>query len=284
MFSFRLALLLTFALTISSAFQVNAAVVKAVKDKKVLVDMQSDKFKAGDILRAQDSSGKTVALIKIIKVKGSLAEGIFKGKAEKGLSVSLKPASEKKSAGASRSSHKSSEPFSDKKLGVMVGLSNGSATAKVTALTGTATTSMSGMGFSVKGVMDTQLLSWLNFRGLAGFQQFNVTGTDPNGGCGGSCNTKVLYLGADFLARFMFTDALWAGGGASLLFPMTKSSTAITASSISNTLVYQVAAGYDLHFADSAYIPIQVDYDLFPASSTVTASMISARIGYAKTW
>lgn len=263
----------------------HAAVVKATKDNKILVDMQSDSFKVGDILKVEDSHGKTVAMIKVNKIKGSSAEGIFKGKPEKGMKVSLKPAgssSPKKSASSSSGSHskKGGEFMAEKKYGIMFGLVSSGSDTK---LTSGAKTSMTGTGFALKGIMDTSLLSWLDFRGMAGFQQFNVTGKDTSATAdcgGGDCNAKILYLGGDAIGRVMFTKSIWAGLGASLLFPMTKSSTAIATGSISNTLVYDVAGGFDMHLASGAMIPIQFDYDIFPSSSTVTAHMLSLRIGY----
>jgi hypothetical protein len=272
----------TIIFTIASS-QSFAAVVKAVKDNQIIIDMESDNFKPGDIVKLQDSHGKAVGLAKIKAVKGSKAKAVFKGKAENGYTVSLRSMSE--SSGRSSSSGRRGPP-SARMWGVVVGLNSSAAKADVVETGGgTDSVSMSGSGFLLKGLLDTKLFPWLNFRGLFGITDFSVTGgTDPGCNGGSACDTKIVYLDADFLARYLFTDSIWAGVGVDLLFPLSKSATAIATSSISNTLVYDIAAGYDFHMASGSYIPIQIDYQLFPSSTTVSAHMISFSAGYVKTW
>ena len=257
----------------------SAAIVKAVKDNKILIDLQGDAFQVGDVLRIKDTSGKAVGLVKIEAVKGQMAKGVFKGQAEKGFALSLKSSGSK-----TAKAKKDAEPFSNKKYGWLAGYSNSSASAKVTNVSTTSTASLSGSNFSLKALVDMNFLSSVNLRAAGGLQQYSVTGSDPNGGCGGSCDVKVIYLAGDLLARYMFTENFWAGAGAALMFPVTKSSSAITSSSISSTLIYELATGFDLPLGSGAYVPLQLEYDLFPTSNTVSASMLTLRAGYARSF
>ncbi len=273
-----------------------AAQVRAIKGNKLLIELDGSQFQRGDIVKIKDSSGHVRALAKITKVAGRFAEGFFKGRPMKGYLVELFPHDQferwraavrrrhamKKHSG-NYASH-TSTPIGTTSYGGMIGL-NSSSAAVTLVNSSNRKVSLSGSGFSAMGFMDHQLLSWFSFRGEAGLDEFNTSGPTDATSCNGTCTAKITYLSADMLGRFT-KKSLWGGAGVDLLFPITKSSTALSSSSISTVTAYVLAAGYDFHFQGKGnpYIPIELQYQMFPSSSTVTANEIEFRIGYGKTF
>jgi len=280
-------LFIILSITMSVAFQtVFAAQIKAVKGKKILIDMQSDSFKAGDILKIENSTGKAVGIAKITKVKGTLAEAVLKGKAEKGFKASLRPAKAKGGSKAStESSREPAKPSLTKTVwGGMVGYNMASADVK---LANGTSVSLDGTGFSAKAFVDYPLFPWLVFRGLAGLEQFNVGGVSNTAtdGCGGECMAEINYMSFGFWGKAHFIQGSfrpWAGLGFDVMFPISKDSTALDKESITNTSVIALGGGFDWIMSETAYIPIQVEYDMYPSSSQVEASSIAIRGGFGK--
>lgn len=259
-----------------------AAQVKAVKGKKILIDMQSETLKNGDVLKIEDASGKSVGLAKVTKVRGGLAEAVIKGKAEKGFKLTLRPPKGgSKSAAARPAAPKSSPGNSLTAWGVMLGYN--SATADIKLPTSGTTVGLSGSSFSAKVLMDYPLFSWLIFRGLAGLEQFAVGGVS-NSECGGECTAEISYLSADFWGKINFSQGgfrPWVGAGFDVMFPLAKDSTALDKESITNTSVIALGGGFDWMLSDASYLPFQIEYNLYPSSTEVTASAIALRLGYA---
>ena len=147
--------------------------------------------------------------------------------------------------------------------------------------------SMSGNGFSAKGLLDYKLLESVWFRGMAGIEQFNTTAGNE---CGNNdpdydnaaCETDIMYISLDLWGRYVFSSGSfrpWAGAGFSLLVPMSKTSTALDEDSITNTSVMAAGFGFDWFTSDTFYVPFQVEYGLLPSSDDVTASLIAVRVG-----
>lgn len=278
-------LLTTLTLIISFTQLAYSAEIKALKGKKVLVDMDPENFNVGDILKVQNNSGKTIGLVKLTKVKGRLAEGLLKGKATKGLQVQLRS---KKSGAKEMSGSLASGSKSNTKpaFGVMVGYNM--TTAEITLPLNAETVSLDGTGFSLKALVDYPLLNWLNFRGLAGLEQFNVGGVS-NQGCDGECTAEINYLSFDLWGRYVMGSGSfrpWLGVGFELMFPISKSATALDESSITNTSSSPVAigGGFDFWMSKKSYIPTQIEYVPYPSTDDVKASAIAARVGYSMTF
>lgn len=284
----RTGLLLICLIAIYFAYtHAQAALIKAVKGKKVLVDMQKDSLKSGDILKVEDQNGKAVGLVKITKTKGNLAEGLFKGKVEKGFTAKLRPPGAAKNKSGSV---KSVKQFSDSEngksvYGVIIGYN--SAKADIQLQNANATVSLTGTGFSLKGLIDYSLFQWLGFRGLIGLEQFNVGGVN-NSECDGECTAEINYLAFDFWGRALFGQGSgfrpWFGAGFDLMFPMSKDATALDKKSITNTSLIAIGGGFDWMMSDTSYIPLQFEYNLYPSSEEVKANAMTLRIGFAKTW
>ncbi len=277
--TYILSLLLVFSF--SSAF---AADITKVKGNKALINLDGLEAAEGDVFFAIDSNGKKKGLIKLDKVKGDKAIGmIAKGKAQVGWTLtkrgpkaaasddSVTPSSRKKDFSASNH---------DTFIGGMVGY--GMDSAEVTLDSG-AVASLSGTGISAKGFFDYKLFPNIWFRGFGGIENFNGTGGNVCGTGSSTCDVKIMYITFDFWGRYVFSDKEfrpWLGGGFTLLFPMSKSSTAIVETSITTTSTYGVGGGADWFISKDSFIPMSVEYQLFPSSNQAKASIIALRVGY----
>jgi len=283
-------ILLITALVFGFQLTAHAAQVKAVKGKKALVDLENDNFKKGDILKVENKTGKTVGLIKVTRVKGKLAEGLISGKAEKGFKLSLRPPKKGATKGTAKTARQSSAPSPSTRSktvwGGMIGYSSASAEVR---LQNAQTVELSGTGFSAKAFMDYPLFPWLTFRGLAGLEQFNIGGVNSAAGCptGPECIAEISYLSADFWGKVHLGQGgirPWIGAGLDIMFPLSKKSTALKESSISNTSVMSIGGGADWMTSDSSYFPIQIEYNIYPSNDQVKANALAVRIGFGKTF
>lgn len=268
-----------------------AAKIAKVSGKKVMVTLEGDSAKAGDIFVLYDSAGKKKGLIKISAVKGDKAIGsLGRGKAEKGWTAKIAEKKGKKKSSQASTGRTSSEGRSGSTgktmWGVMAGLSSTSMKVKIdndNDGTRETTVALSGMAFSVKGVYDYNLFSNIWFRGLLGIEGLSAKG-ESQVGCGNAaCDANIYYLSGDFWGRYvlpMETFKPWIGAAFTLMFPASKKASALEESSITNTSAISVGLGADWKMSETMTIPIQVGYSLLPNSDTVTAAMISIRAGF----
>jgi hypothetical protein len=277
----------------SSAF---AAEVIKVKGKSALIDLKGDPAAPGDLFYAVKPDGKRAAIIKISKVKGEKAIGkVLKGKAASGYTLELKPSevaqkSRPKRSSDDPSSEPTSEPVGGKRSywGGYFGFAQDSMDVNVNDfVSGTfrEKASLSGNGFSAKGLFDYELFPQVWFRGTTGLEGFSVSGKTA---CGvnnaEACNADIYYLSFDFLGRYVFSEGSarpWIGAGVGLLFPVSKKATALDSSSISTTNVMILAGGLDWFMSPKMYIPISLEYGLLPKSDEVEATWIALRAGFA---
>jgi outer membrane protein W len=142
---------------------------------------------------------------------------------------------------------------------------------------------MSGSGFSARALMDYSLWTHIWFRGMFGLENFKAEGGNICGAANNTlCSVDISYLSLDLWGRYLFsTGAIrpWVGIGFNLLFPSSKSSTALEEKSITSTSVIAPGGGVDWFLSPDMYIPIQVEYGLYPPSDTVKANNISIRLG-----
>lgn len=268
-----------------------AATVKSVKGKRVVIDIGKDKLKRGQILEILGKDGKVRGVVKIQRIKGRSALAVLgKGRADSGDDVRPRQATKRSKVGSksSRKSKPARTSTTEKQqahLGFIAGMSMNSATVDLRNPSGVSvgTVDLSGTGFSAKGIYDYPLLPFLTFRALGGIEQFNVGGAN-NSECGGECNAEITYLTLDFWGRFPLTSGatkVWIGGGFDLLFPLSKSATALDEASITNTSILGIGGGLDWPLSPKTYIPVQIEYGLYPSSDQVKAGAIMIRAGYA---
>jgi len=272
-----------------------AAVVAKVKGKSALIDLKGDPAATGDSFYTVKSDGKRSGLIKIAKVKGDKAIArIVKGRVAVGQTLELQPSRVTPGAGgrtartSGRSAPTAASPSGRSYWGAIFGYSRDSMDVNVNdSVTGLfrERASLSGSGFSGKGLFDYELFNQVWFRGTAGLEMFKVTGPAKCGtGNAQTCDANINYLTMDFLGRYVFATGNfrpWLGGGVGLLFPMSKSATALQANSISTTNVIMVAGGLDWFTSPTFYVPISVEYGLLPKSDEVEATWMAFRVGFA---
>jgi hypothetical protein len=266
-----------------------AASISKVKGKSVLIDLKGDAAAAGESFYAVKADGKRSALIKIAKVKGDKAIGkILKGKAAAGMSLEPQPSKVTADRGGSRRSVGDSAPAGRSYWGGLFGYGRDSMDVNINnSITGAFQEkgSLSGSGFSAKGLFDYEIFSQVWFRFTAGLEMFKVSGPAKCGsGNAQPCDANINYLSMDFLGRYVFSNGTmrpWLGAGVGLLFPMSKEASALQAQSISTTNVIMFGGGVDWFTSPNFYIPISIEYGMLPKSDEVEASWIAFRVGFA---
>lgn len=269
-----------------------ASTVTTVKDDKIVMTLdQGEAYQKDQKVRVLNAAGKPVAIALITLVKGNKAVAkIQKGKARTGLKAELTKAS--LAAAAANSANDSSTSATPKTrsavmdkryVGGILGLVLDSADVTFTPSGGTKqNVSLSGMGFSAKGLYDMPLSRFYGLRLMSGIEQFVAEGS-TKASCGGKCKIEINYLAFDGWARFLFANSdykPWAGVGFSILYPLSKSSTTLDEDSIKSTSLFSFGGGVDWQLSPTSQIPVQLEYGFVPSSSDVKASALAIRVGY----
>ncbi|MGZ3771231.1 MAG: hypothetical protein ACXVCP_13150 [Bdellovibrio sp.] len=278
-----------------------AATVSAVKGTKVLINLESDTIEANEeFYLINPDSGKKAAIIRVQQVKGQKAlADILKGKAKEGYTLQAKGASSLSSQSGETNSvsalAKTSENTTLKILKDSYGVTAGYITSTMSAdvsykdgfgITRTTNAGMNGSGFALGGFYDYVFNPDLVGRAAANIEQFNVSGSASAAGCSGgtNCDAKINYLSLYALGKWYPLQGkyrMWLGGGAGYLLALSKSSTALNESQISTNQVFTASIGTDIQQNRSNYIPISIEYSMFPDSPTVKANMIVVKAGWA---
>lgn len=295
--------LLAAALLLCWTSSVYAASVSAVKGTKVLINLEGDSASEGEeFYIINPESRKKTAVIRIKQIKGDKALGeILKGRAESGFGLQAKAPTPISADVESSESYSEAPKKRDSgsylrtlkdSYGVVGGYLMNTMTADVSYKDGfgqsqKTSTSMSGSGFGVGGFYDYVLGNDFVGRGYAGVEQFNVSGSASAAACSSStsCDANINYLSLYGLGKWYPLQSgayrAWVGGGVGYLLALSKSSSALNQSQISTNQVFTFAVGLDIQRDRKNYIPISVEYNLFPASDTVKASMILIKAGWA---
>lgn len=273
--------ILVYILTLFSPSLFAADVIK-VKGTSALIDLKGESAGPGTVYYALSVDGKRRGIIEIAKIKGDKAIGkIIKGRAEVGMQLELK-------GGTSTASKSSPTGHQRAYWGALLGVAQDSMKANVN-VAGTntvrSTESLTGIAFSAMGLFDYEVFPQIWFRGLAGLETLNVSGAAV---CGSrnreTCNASIYYLSADFIGRYIFSMGdirPWLGGGVALMFPASKTSTAVDSASISSTTVILVSGGVDWFISPTMYIPVSIEYGILPKSNEVETTWIELRAGLA---
>ncbi|MBK9322759.1 MAG: hypothetical protein IPM97_07410 [Bdellovibrionaceae bacterium] len=273
-----------------------AASVTAVKNNKIAINLEGQTASPGTEFFVVNKSSKKVAIVQITQVKGdkAIAE-IKKGSAQVG--YSLQPRSGGTSSGAATAS---TDSYYDQKLnsrahtGNSFGLVGGYLMNSMTAtFTGgplgapyPVTASMSGSGFGALGFYDYALSPRFILRGMGGVEQFDVAGSISTADCSATstCNVKLMYLSMYGYGRYNVTEGdykWWVGGGYGYLYALSKASTVLRAEQISANQIFVFSTGIDIRLSTKSYVPVSIEYGMFPTSDSVKASIIYLRAGYA---
>ena len=299
---------LFFLFSFSTAF---AGSVSQLKGTKVLIELEGDSAQPGQDFYVLDSNGKKVAIVKISQVKGNKGTGeVTKGKAILGGATILKAAGQETPPTASKqkptakSSQKTkteetnnepSTPVSSKRKklsgGVLAGYGMNTMTLtvqnpNVPSIKEDAT--LTDSSFSVKAFADYDFSPSFTIRFATGWEPYSVKGTTSlaicNNGSSKSCTVSMDYLALEGSAHYNFLTGKtrgWVGLGYSFLIEMSKNVDVPNLSSSGGTNQMVLASvGADFGLSGGKFIPVVVEYGMFPGSSNVVASSIYLRAGY----
>ena len=236
-------------------------------------------------------------MIKITQVKNNRALGeLSKGKVQVGATFSAQNPYTGTAAASPRARSSNTAPsgsYHRSKMagGFLVGMAQNSMAITVQSATAPftqAAATLTGTSFNLKGFLDYDLNPSFTFRGAAGLETFNVTGSIGSPLCdlgtNSTCTVGFNYLAFEGSAHYNFLSGptrAWVGLGYSFLVAASKSNNIpnLDTSSSTNQLIL-ISAGVDFPVGKSSFIPVVVEYGMFPGSSNVTATAIYARVGY----
>lgn len=297
-----------------------AAEVTAVKNGKVMVNLQGAEVHAGDEFFLIDSAThKKIGIIRIKQTKNDRAVAdVIKGRGATGNTLQAKASSAGTSAAKTNATAKSDTSRQQETLSRATtpdeeasafdkardmsflrtlknsygflgqyGMDSMKPTIKENpAINPAEQPELKGAGLGAGGFYEWVLTRNITLRGLGMLEQYNVTGqTSKNVGCKGTtnCSANITYLSGYALAKYYFTTnqiRTWAGLGGGFLIAMSKSATALDENQIATNQVLTVSAGGEYQLNRKNFIPFSVEYVYFPPSDTVTASAILFRVGY----
>lgn len=282
----RILLLATLIMTAwtSSAWALR---VLSIKDNRALLDLEGESFQPGDRIGARSSDGRARALLEVKQVKGNRAvAAVVKGQLLPEYSVARLGASGGKSSSPSSSSKSASEPRAKDRNSW--GLLGGYTMTTMNVKTSIGTTTLTGSSFDFGGYYQMQLDGKISARILGGYETLSAKGNATSAICDNltttNCTVDISYLGLEALLRYSFIQSkqweVWAGGGLGFLFAMSKSSSILDTSKISTNQTIVGSVGLDYHLGRNNYIPLQLDYTMFPDNNTSSANQIIFRFGY----
>lgn len=296
-----------------------AAIITQIKGSKVLIDNDDAEIVPNQEFYVIDKKNKkTGSLIKVISVRGEKSVAVItRGNILPGQTLLPKPFVKTKNSiqedtdqnEVQMSEADTSEETTDsgtagdedtspvyrnngKKLGVLVNMMFNTMSAKesdgVSPMPNVENVGMAGVSLGVTGTLDYPVKPWFEFRGSAGLEPFIVSNTASINGCDNTtsryCNTNINYLVAGGYGRFNLYQKkiinLWAGLGINFRYPITKSSTAVRTSDLNLTTSYGLVGGGEYFITHKEFIPFSIEQQFFRSSDTVTASLLSFRLGY----
>lgn len=260
-----------------------AASVQMVKKGRVLLKLQSEITAKGDVFYVYDKKRRKVGKVKVYKVKGNKAYArLTGGKARKGYLAKIKKYKSSKKISKEYSTSGNVEVGGTTFWGVLVGMSSSTATVNIEK--SNKEVSLTGSGVTLKGMFDYGIFQQVWIRGTAGLQGFNIAGaSDPNCTPGGDCFANINYLSFDAIGRYLFNLSSfrpWIGGGFSVLFPLSSDYTVFETDTVTNTNLFTFAFGADWFMSSTSFVPISIEYNMYPSGEKVSASSIDFRVGY----
>jgi hypothetical protein len=266
-----------------------AAQITQVKGNRALIKLDGMSASVGSEFYAINGQGKRKAILVIKQVRGNSAIAqIIKGAAGKGFTLKSRSEAAPTSSSYAGSSKKSAR----KGLagGVLAGLNQNSMALSVQPSTGGAKQDMQlvDTSYSLKGFVDYPLSPSINVRGSVGMETFvvsgqstvNICGNSTTTNCGANCPSVACEGAAQY--NLMTGSTRWfVGAGYSFLMEMAKDNNIYNLNSDGKTnQVILLSTGIDYGLSGGSFIPVVLEYGMFPGTSNVVASAIYARIGY----
>ena len=261
-----------------------AAQVSKVNQTQAIVDLQGEVTSPGAEFYSVNSDGKKVSLLVVKQIKGERALMLIKkGKATVGESVQAKSAaSAKKSSGAKRTLSRRSTLSG----GILGSYAMSTMSMAVQVATVKEDVKMTDSSFGAKIFVDYDLSPSITIRAATGYETFAAKGTITTELCGGTndCHANYNYLPLEGSAHYNFMtgdNRAWVGLGYSFLIEMSRDVNIPNLNSENKTnqsILFSLGA--DFKMGASNFIPVVVEYAMFPGSTNVTASATYVRAGY----
>lgn len=269
-----------------------AATIQSIKSEKMLITLNGQNVQVGERFFVLNGDGKKKALIRIRQVKEdrAIAE-LIKGQVQVGFKLSNTPSSASSPsstvASPTRKSYTRANAQAGNSWGVLGSLLQSDMQVSfIPASTSTKTSvAMKGTSYGVLGFYDYTLSPEIQLRALGGLESFKVSGTGGATDCdgGSNCNVDITYLSTYGGAKYYFYNRnfkLWAGASYGFLFAMNKASTVLKTADITSNQLWVLSFGMDYPLAKNAFIPLSIDYGIFPSSATVKANILYLRAGW----
>lgn len=260
-----------------------ALTIESIKDGKVLISLDGSSAKVGDTFLALDHDGKRRAFIKVQQVRGPKALGsILKGQLTQAPQTYMLQSHVLGSQSTRASGFGNAPPSA---WGILGGFAQNQMSVKLA----TANVDMKGSGMSVEGFYERQIDGAFQMLARFGYQTLKTSGTTTGGACQGTndCTVDLSYLGLDGLVKYSFFRSritYWLAGGLGFAYPIGKSSNVLDVSKISVNQKILVDSGLNWYLNRKSYMPVQLEYAMFPNNSVVTSSQIFVRLGYGRTF
>ncbi len=276
----RYILMLLFILSLSFSISSFPAQVLKVKGSAVLIDTDDDNIQIGKLYYLM-SNGKKKGIVRIVKLKKDQALArLLKGKALANWTLKKRNIPIKK--------------IKDRKLaiGFALGFNNNSSdvlfkndSPRLDSYTGTS--------ISSELLLDFKLHKKLYLRTSLGQQAFysedtsNTQCIKQNNTSKAVCKVDLTFTNLDIWPRYHFNKGkynFWAGLGLGILFnPIPNSTTALNKEDLTTAIFMQAGAGIDILISNKIYVPLWLEYGLYPSSDTVKMNSISVYLGLART-
>jgi len=274
-----------------------AAKVSVVKNNKLMIELEGENASPGAEYFVMNPQNKRVAIVKLTQVKnGRAVADLLKGSAKAGYTLQLKSggSSAATSSSASSGSPSGGDEYYDRKLsqkshsGNSWGVIGGYLMNSMTVSTSSMKIDMTGSGFGALGYYDYALSPSITFRGMGGLETYNVAGSNAAASpsnCTTNCDVKIQYLSMYGYARWNFMQGdykSWIGGGVGYLYPMSAPGGSVFANNqMGANQIFVLSGGTDIRLNAKNYIPVSLEYGIFPATATVQAKILYLRLGYA---
>lgn len=300
--NFRHVLSIAVLLGLCSPLSALASTISAVKGTQVVINMDTENYQAGQVVYGMTGTKRT-ALIQIQKIKGNKALGtITKGHAAVGSSTMLRTASNSGPSKQQASRGKNAQPDNEdssnhstivrnrKKWsgGFLVGYAMQSAKMTIQTTTPPASESanFTGSAISLKGFADLDYTSQITLRFAFGLEPLSTKATTSNVLCSdntNSCKFNYNFIALEGAVHYNLVttpNRYWVGLGYAYLVDAGHSNNVpnVALSGGSSQMII-VSAGADFTFG-RGFIPVALEYDLFPGGGGVTISSITFRGGY----
>ncbi len=283
---------------------VYGASVSRVKGKSVLIEDSFNETRKGQIYYGVVNSKKK-AIIKIVnKRKGEALGRILKGVGIPGAQLMLRKTvvqNIKKTTTITRRNDLVAPTRASYKVNYALGILAG-ANYNLGAIEYTENTtgnrvegSLTGINENIKAFIDLNLTPRFSLRARMGWMPYYAEAEDTAPRClpdqvGApsalfKCAVFIDYVGGDIAARLKLSVAraaqFWVGASVGIYHPINSEGTTALGNSVLETIMHFTAgAGVDIRLSERLFMPIEIDYELFPPSENVSLSSIGARMGF----